>query len=251
MAGSIIDDIMNGKEWVAKQNIRLHYFPAIVEDPVTGKEASCWPERWPLGYLRYKRREDPRFFAKNFENRPVAPNGTYWDDDDIHYRPELVQHIEQRIMVLDPAAKSAKTNDETGIALLGWAGNVQTTVVERVRGVREKPAELRKLVHQIVRNNEIKFVVVDITNGGDWVLEGLSPLPNGAKFVTVNLRASKDDRFTELHYRCQLGKVVFVRPFPEAESQMKAYPKTVHDDRIDVIALGDEYFRQRYLSSAA
>jgi hypothetical protein len=241
MHGSIIHDIIEGADWVRAQNIQLHHFPGIIEDPVTGEERSCWPEKWSLEFLRHKRLTDKRSYAKNFENRPVPADGTFWDDDDITYA-DLSPYVSERILVLDPAAKSKKTNDETGIGMLGFAENVQKVLVERVVGVRLKPEELRQQVHQIVARHRIRRVVVDVTNGGDWVVNSLGPLPGGARFLPVSIRRSKADRFSDLHYRYQRRKVVHLRPFPELETQMKAYPRTLHDDRIDVVAIGDEYF---------
>lgn len=244
MHGSIIHDIIEGKDWVDAENIEVHHFKGIIEDPVTGEERSCWPQKWTLEFLRAERanKKTRRSYAKNFENRPVAPDGTYWDDDDIVYDGSLDRFITDRILVVDPAAKSRKRNDETGIAMLGHASALGKVVVERVIGVRLKPKEARELVHSIVANNGIRVVVIDVTNGGDHVLETFGTLPNRAKIFTVNLKRSKADRFTTLHYRYQHEKVVHARPIPQLEAQQKAYPKTLHDDRIDATCLGVEYF---------
>jgi len=39
---------------------------------------------------------------------------------------------------------------------------------------------------------------------------------------------------------------VHAKPIPELEAQMKAFPKTLHDDRIDVVAIGVEYFTKGF-----
>lgn len=244
MHGSIIHDIIEGKEWVAAENIAVHHFRGIIEDPVTGVERSCWPAKWSLEFLQAERagKSTRRSYAKNFENSPIAVDGTYWDDDDIIYDDSLNRYITDRILVVDPAAKSKKSSDETGIGMLGNVASTCQIVVERVIGVRLKPKETRELVHSIVANNGIRTVVVDVTNGGDHVLETFGTLPNGAKIFTVNLQRSKADRFSKLHYRYQHKAVVHARPIPGVEAQMKAYPKTLFDDRIDVVCLGTEYF---------
>lgn len=242
MASSIVHDLVERKPWVTAENIEVHHFQGIVEDPVTGAERSIWPAKWPLDYLRAERLTSPRSYGKNFDNRPIAVDGTYWDDDDIVYDDTLGPYITDRVLVVDPAAKSQKQNDETGIGMLGYASATRQVVVERVMGVRLKPKETRELVHSIVANNGIRLVIVDVTNGGDHVLETFGTLPNGAKIRTVNLRRSKADRFSKLHYRYQHKAVVHARPIPGVEAQMKAYPKTLFDDRIDVVALGVEWF---------
>jgi hypothetical protein len=245
MHGSIIHDLIEGREWVGAQNIAVHHFRPIIVDPLTGKETSIWPQRWPLEHLYAEQKSDPRGYAKNYENEPVIPDGTFWDEDDIIVDDSLLKWTTERILVLDPAAKSKKTNDETGIAMLAYAGNVRRTSVERCMGVRMKPLPLRELVHNIIRKNGIRTVLVDTTNGGDWVINGLSPLPDGAKFVEPKIRRSKDDRFTDLHYDYQRKRVVHARRLPSLEAQMKAYPKAMHDDRIDAVCIGVEYFFER------
>lgn len=247
MHGSIIHDIIEGKPWVAAQNISVHHFVGIVEDPATGLERSCWPEKWSLEFLRNERTKNKRSYAKNFENRPVSPNGTYWDDDDITYTDKYLRWTTDRIMVVDPAAKSKKSNDETGIAVLAYAQNARKTTVERVVGVRLKPTQLRELVHRVAAKNGIKLILVDVTNGGDHVLNTLAPLPAGVKILPIHIsKRSKADRFSELHDLYQRSEIVHAKPMPELEAQMKAYPDTLHDDQIDVVALGAQYFTKGF-----
>lgn len=242
MASSIVHDLVERRPWVAAESIAVHHFKGIIEDPVTGDERSIWPAKWSLEFLRNERLTSPRSFGKNFDNQPIPVDGTYWDDDDIVYDDTLTPYFTERILVVDPAAKSKKQNDETGVGMLAVAGATQQIVVERVIGVRLKPTETRELVHSIVAKNGIKTIVVDTTNGGDHVLATFSPLPPGVRIRPVNLRRSKADRFSTLHDRYQRKKVVHARPIPGVESQMKAYPKTLFDDRIDVVCLGVEYF---------
>lgn len=247
MHGSIIHDLIEGKDWGEAERIQVHHFPGIVEDPVTGEERSCWPAKWSLEYLRNERTKNKRSYAKNFENRPVAPDGTYWDDDDITYTDKYMQWATERIMVLDPAAKSKKSNDETGIAVLTHSANVRKTTVERVTGVREKPTQLRELVHRVAVKNGIKLILVDVTNGGDHVLNTLMPLPPGVKILPIHIsKRSKADRFSDLHDLYQRGHIVHAKPIPELEAQMKAFPKTLHDDRIDAVAIGVEFFTKGF-----
>jgi predicted phage terminase large subunit-like protein len=241
MHGSIIHDVIEGKPWVAAQNIQTHYYPAIVEHPVTGEETSCWPQRWALEYLRKERAENVRSYAKNFDNQPVGMDGSYWDAEDITYR-DLSLQLTDRVLVLDPAAKSKKKNDETGIAMLGYVASRRTVLVERVIGVRLKPEQLKARVHSIVTHNNIKLILVDTTNGGDHVLNTLAPLPVGVKIADVSISRGKADRFATLHSLYQQGRVVHARPLGSLEAQMKAYPRVLHDDQIDAVCLGVEHF---------
>lgn len=246
MHGCIMHDLMLRKPWTVAQNIKVHHFRALIEDPETGEERSCWPTKWPTSFLLNERLTDPRGYAKNFDNEPVSPDGTYWDDADITHDASAVLLVDERVLVVDPAAKSKKTSDETGIGMAGHIDTYETTVVERVMGVRLKPVELRELVLRLARDNDIGTVLVDVTNGGEHVLGTFEPLPLGVRLVPVQINyGGKADRFARLLARYQKRRVVHARVIPGLESQMKAWrPRTkLLDDRIDAVALADEYFR--------
>lgn len=240
MAGSIVADMIENADWVAAENISVHHFPAILIDPETGEERSLWPRKWSLEFLREERRIAPAAYAKNFDNRPVNADGTHWAAEDFVYR-DLSQWVDERILVVDPAAKAKKSNDESGLALLSYAGNVRMVMVEQVRGVRMRTDELRALVSRIVTKHGVRLVLVDTTNGGDHVLNTLSPLPPGVKLKELSIRRGKADRFTELHDLYRRGRVVHKHELNTLETQMKAWPRTMTDDRIDAVALGTEY----------
>lgn len=241
--GSIVDDLVSGRDWVGAENIRVHCTPGIVEDPLTGEERSCWPQRWSLEELRGKRARNPRSWAKNYENRPVSADGTFWRPEHITYAT-LERELTDRVMVVDPAAKSSKKNDETGIALLGYARDLGRVVVENVAGVRLQPDQLRQRVHATCRIYGVRTILCDVTNGGDWVLNGLEPTPPGVRIVPVQISGrSKLDRITELHdrYLRVPPRVVHAKPLTALEAQMFGYPNVLTDDLIDSVALGAQY----------
>lgn len=245
MKGSIIDDMIQGVDWVAKQRIVVHHFLPTVTDLVTGVERSIWPQMWPLSFLRAEQAADRAAYAKNYLNQPVSVEGTFWDEDDFTYR-DLTQWAEDRILVIDPAAKSKKSNDETAIGLLSYAGNLRKVMVERVQGYRIKPESLRDVVHKLIERYNIRTILVDVGNGGDHVLNSLRPLPLGVKVIEVpakKMRRGKADRFADLLRLYQRGRVVHRDVLTGVETQMRAYPKnTLHDDMIDVVCMGVEYF---------
>lgn len=244
MADSIIDNMINGKDWVAAENIAVHHTLGIETDPVTGEERSCWPQRWSLEELRAKRARNPRSFAKNYANAPVSAEGTFWQAEHIIYSDHAAS-LTDRIMVIDPAAKSTKKNDETAIGVLAFARDLDRVVVEDVIGVRMQPDQLRARVHATCQLRRIRTILVDVTNGGDHVLNTLRPLPAGVRLVPVHIGGrSKLDRITELHdrYLRQPAQVVHAKPISSLEAQMCSYPHVMTDDQIDVVALGAQYF---------
>lgn len=242
MAGSIVHEMIEGASWVTDQNIVVRHFLPIISDPVTGEERSLWPAKWSLEFLYEERRIDPASWAKNYLNQPVNADGTYWDAEDFTYK-DLSPWVDERILVIDPAAKSKKSNDETALGLLAHAGNVRKVMVEHVQGVRMKPDELCRLVLKLVERYQVRRVLVDTANGGDHVLNSLHLMPHGVTVEEVDvrkMRRGKADRFGDLLRLYERGRVVHRRELATLETQMKAYPRTMHDDQIDVVAMGVE-----------
>ncbi|HEY9417916.1 MAG TPA: hypothetical protein VIQ30_24415 [Pseudonocardia sp.] len=244
MHGSIIHQITEGEDWVATENIRVHHTKGILSDPVTGDERSCWPQKWNLEALREKRRRNPRNFAKNYDNAPVGADGAYWTQEHITYAG-LEQWLTDRILVIDPAAKSGRKNDTTGIGKVAYAASLRQVVVEDVIGVRLPPDQLRARVHATCQRHRIKTVLVDVTNGGTWVLNGLQPMPPGVRVIPVHISGrSKLDRIAELHdrYLRLPAQVVHAQPISNLESLMCSYPNVRFDDQLDVVALAAQWF---------
>jgi len=97
--------------WVVDENIKSHYWPAILEEE--GQEVSLWPERWSMDYLNENR--STRAFALNMLNRPISKDGGYWDEADIALdEPEAYDSL--TILAVDPAVVTKRTNDDTGLA---------------------------------------------------------------------------------------------------------------------------------------
>lgn len=245
MGRCIMDRIRQREQWVQDENIDVHHVPGLVADPETGEERSCWELNWPTSQLVEHRARKPRHYAANYDNAPVAEGGTFWRQEHITYDP-MTRWLTDRILVIDPATKSKKSNDETGIAKLAFAGTLGTgrVVVEDVVGVRLTPDQLRARVHSAVRRHGIKLILIDTTNGGDHVLNTLNPLPPGVWVQPVHIKRSKLDRFTDLHdlYLRQPAQVVHARPISTLESQMFSYPRVLHDDLIDAVAIGVEHW---------
>lgn len=243
LGGCIMDQLRQRADWVPRERINVNHVPGLIPDPVTGEERSCWELNWPTPLLVRKREDNPRHFAANYDNAPVVDGGTFWRQEHVTYDP-LSSWLTDRILVIDPATKSKKSNDETGIGKLAFAGSLRRVVVEDVVGVRLPPDLLRAQVHAWVRRWGIKLILVDTTNGGDHVLNTLRPLPPEVEMASVHIRRSKLDRFTDLHdlYLRRPAQVVHARPISVLESQMMSYPRVRHDDLIDVVALGAEWW---------
>lgn len=248
---SIMNDVRVGKPWAVEENFTCRHFPALVVDEETGEERSMWPHRWPLPYLQSKRHT--RSFALNFQCIPAASDGTHWTPDDFVYdtKGTLARHIDVKVLAIDPAATSRKTSDETGLAVVGWSSGRRKCLVERARGVRMDPANLRELVHRTLRADPtIRTVIVEVNNGGEWITQALKPLPAGVRLEPTRASVNKLSRITSLYDHYQRQIVIHAKPLQALETQMLAHP-TDHDDVIDAVDAGVRWLLGKFAPEPA
>ena len=245
--GSILDDVLRGADWAVEENIRPRHFPALVVDPETGEERSAWPQRWSLEFLQSIRHTHS--FAKNYQCEPVSADGTHWKTTDFVYddKGTLARYITGKVLCVDPAVTSSKSADETGLAVVSFAGGVRKCLVERAVGVRRSPKEMQELVHRtLLRDPMIREVIVECNNGGEYIVQALSPLPNKVKLIVSRASESKASRITELYYQYEDGKVQHSKPHPSLERQMCAWPHVDTDDIIDAVEAGVRHWLGKY-----
>lgn len=260
MHGSIVHDIVRRTPWVLEDGITCRHYPAIMTDPVTGEERSLWPQMWPLDYLRSRRVTASgklnAEYALNMDNCPVldsAPeggaaaatlDGAYWTEDDfvLDTSGHLGASVERKVLCIDPAVTSKKGADATGLAVVGRTSSGKC-LVERAIGVWQPPREVRGIVHRMVAYDPlIRQVVVEINNGGEYILDVLGDLPNGVKLTPSRAVESKNSRITKLYYHYQAGRVVHSKVHPDLHRQMCAWPHPPHDDIIDSVEAGVRHF---------
>jgi hypothetical protein len=270
MPGSIIHDLVKtvtrpGEEpaaWVGDEQIRVHYYRAIVTDEETGDRRSMWPSKWPLQFL--KAIEHTRSYKLNYDNDPMGRDGDYWNADDI-VRAELPA-LTHELLSIDPAVTSKKKSDYTALAVIGYSAAYRRCVVRYAVAVKVAPGEpLRKKVMEILTEfPTIRGVVVEVNQGGDvWKGSVLTNLPVPIK--TVSQSEAKEVRAARLlgYYQqrpvrlksgqdpavpaglSMLPQVVHETLLPAALEQLVAFPKGTNDDLVDAIGTGVDVFLKR------
>jgi predicted phage terminase large subunit-like protein len=225
-------------KWVVDAKVRVHYFPALMtrED---GSEESLWPEFWSLEFLNSIRHT--RDFAMNYMNRPVSLSADYWQDADIHIRQ--AETYGNTLLSLDPAVKTAKRNDYTGIAVLS-RGDDGKVYVRHAEGVKIPPGpELLEYVSELCEKYNVGLVYVETNQGGDVWKSVLDGIP--AKYRSVHQTEKKELRATKALDFYRKGEVIHTGHFDTLQSQMFAYPRVKNDDVLDAVVSGVLYFLGR------
>jgi predicted phage terminase large subunit-like protein len=223
------------QRWVIDQNIRVHYWPAIVNE--FGEERSLWEEKWPLESLNNDRHT--RAFAKNMMNRPVSADGGYWDEDDIDIdQPEFYKRT---LISVDPAVTTAKTSDYTGIAVvsLGSDRRVYVRHAEQIKGTGDVIADR---VTQLINDFGVGMCVVETNQGGDLWKQVFKGIP--CKYKSLRAKEKKEIRAAQAVDYYKKGQVRHTAHFHVAEEQMLAFPHVTHDDVVDAIVTGVLTFKK-------
>lgn len=280
MPGSIVHDLVKtitkpGEEapdWIADENWRVHYYPAIVTDDETGAQRSLWPAKWSLEWLRSI--AHTRSYKKNYANDPMARDGVYWNEEDIvHHELPALTH---QIITIDPAVTSKGTSDYTAIAVIAYSAHHQRVVVRAGWAIRIQPgAPLRmRLLGILDLYPETRGIVVETNQGGDtWKASVLTGMPVPVR--TVHQTEPKEVRAARLlnWYQTKpaiprrpgapktptqsaaaagpaspyadLPYVVHEKPIPQLEEQLVGFPNSAHDDLVDAVGTGADIFLGR------
>lgn len=245
--GSIIDDLVKaakGEEpasWVVEEQVRPHYYPAILTDPETGEDRSIWPAKWPIEWLLTQRHK--RGFQSQFMNNALAIDGAYWTMEDFTYRDDLP--ITSQVLSIDPAVTTKEKSDFTALSVVAYARAQNVAVVRGVWNLKVPPgAQLRERVMAILDlYPETMGVIVETNQGGDVWRTVLHDLP--VKLHAVHQTDTKELRAERLLNHYQFGRVVHERHLPALEEQMVAFPKGAHDDLVDSVGTAVEALMPR------
>lgn len=224
--------------WINDQNVKAHYYPAIMQND-DGTERSVWQEKWSLDWLQSQRHL--RDFAKNYMNRPVNTDGTFWVAADV-----LVEEAEEygnTIISIDPAVTKGKVSDYTGISVLSRGVDSlgkENIYVRHAEQVKMSPSELANRVAALVDNYDVGVLYVEVNQGGDLWKDVFKAIP--IKYRSKNQSLSKQIRAGKALNFYQQGKIRHSAHFPVLEEQMWSFPKLSHEDVLDSVVSGILYF---------
>lgn len=236
MHGSVMHDIArqatdpgNCPEWVAQENIKTRYYPAIVTQD-DGTEASLWPERWPVEYLQSIRKT--RSFAMNYMNTPISADGAYWSPE--HWNYDVPETVTRLVLSVDPAVTTKTHSDYTGLAVVGYDPNVGRCSVVHTAQVKLTPGALRAHILKLLdRYPAIKAVLIEDNQGKDLWPQILAPLP--AKLIQIHQDVKKEVRASQALDYYDSGWVAHAGPQPAFEEQALVFPNGANDDVVDAV----------------
>jgi phage terminase large subunit-like protein len=243
MPGSIIHQLVRTvttsdepEEWIVSERFKCRYFPAILLND-DGTERSVWPAKWPIEYLTSIRRT--RSFLKNMQNDPMGVDGIFWSMEVFSYG--ALTAPTHTILAIDPAVTTKQASDFTGLAVVQWDRASNKCCVLHAEEVKLTGEALRtKVLATLAAFPEIIGVIVETNQGGDHWHAILHDLP--VKLKTKHNTVNKEVRAGQLLNHYQRGRVLHARPLVRLEQQMVSFPKVPHDDLVDAVGVGCDYF---------
>ena len=220
-AGALED----GGRWVAGDEWSPHVYPALVVKD--GREVSAWETRWPTEKLLRMRDGDPvtgeggdpRVFALQRQCDPDDPSATKWWRDG-EYPQGTFRYDEDfggfglyRILSGDPAVTDKASSDESAIAVLSVIGSTPATMrvcVERAVAGHWSPDEFWERYWALHREYGTSVWLVDVGNGGDYIVRGLTP-PPGVSLETYRTDVDSKSYRAEALYDDYAAGLVFHR----------------------------------------
>lgn len=224
--------------WIDEQNIKVHYYPAIMQND-DGSERSVWEEKWSLEWLQSQRHL--RDFAKNYMNKPINTDGTFWGLEDIEL--EESEDYGNTIISVDPAVTKNKISDYTGIAVLSRGIDKMgkdVIFVREAQQVKMSPSELAERVNNLADIYDAGLLYVETNQGGDLWKDVFKQI--SIKYRSKHQKISKQIRAGKALNFYQQKKIKHTKHFPALEEQMWAFPKVANDDVLDAVVSGILYF---------
>ncbi len=166
--------------------------------------------------------------------------GASWTFDSIENTRKEIGSIEmERIVIgIDPAVTSKSSSDLTGIVVCGQLDE-EFYVLEDCSG-KYTPEELSIKIEALYLKYEADCVVVEVNQGGDFVLDVLTSKNKFISVKGVHHRKSKIVRAESVSWLYEQNRCHHIASFSELEEEMISYTiqSNSSPDRLDALVIG-------------
>ncbi len=151
--------------------------------------------------------------------------------------PASAPPMVKTLLAIDPAVTSHSSSDETGLVVVGLGEDGVFYVLQDASD-RLRPEVLVERVAALVALHSIGQVVVEVNQGGDWLLEALNSATLDAVVQPVRAVQDKWTRAEPVAMLYAQGRVKHVGRLPTLEAQLRACRRGTRSggmDRVDAL----------------
>ncbi|MGA0546064.1 DNA-packaging protein [Brevundimonas sp. VNH65] len=159
-----------------------------------------------------------RLEAQEIDGRVLEGDGALWSLEMLgRARGAAPDHLETVVVGVDPPATAG--GDACGIVVVGRRGGTAYVLEDAtVRG--RSPIGWATAVAEIVARHQADWVIAEINQGGDMVMEVLRQARCGARTRGVRAHLAKQLRAEPVAALYEQGRVVHCGAFPELEEEL-------------------------------
>lgn len=240
------------KTWSKESPLNYRYLniPTLSEDlltdPLCRKEIDipAWPFLFTSEELVHMREENPYEFSALYQGNPVPRQGSLVRENVLEVRNDVpLSLIDHKFVSIDPAFGVGK--DETSITLFGLSNLSEFTVLyvlDQFSNSSWGLTEISQILVRLQKNFKLDVpIVIEETSQSKYLIDHLKKII-GFPIIPIKVTKSKEQRLIEvLPY---LNNVVFKNAdyYPELKYQLLGFPFLPHDDRVDSLVLGINYW---------
>lgn len=216
-------------------------------DPLGRSENEpLWPDKYPAHILQRKRAEmgGPAFTCL-YQCDPTAAEGTIFHPEHWQYYSVTPEKFKQVIVVIDPASKTAATNDFTVLQV--WAETSTGFYLLLTFRARLEYTALRRTVLEFCESWHPRWILIEDSSNGAALIQELQST------TSLPIKALKPDRSKIARAEsvtplAESGKVFLPREaawLNDFLDEVHGFPRAAHDDQTDCLVYALTYFRDR------
>ncbi len=215
------------------------------DDLVGRREGEAlWPEKYPEHILQQRRAEmgGPAFTCL-YQCDPTAAEGTIFHPEHWQYYSVTPERFKQLIAVIDPASKTAVTNDFSVLQI--WGETATGFYLLHNFRARLEYTALRRTVLEFCESWKPRSALIEDSSNGAALIQELRST------TSLPIKALKPDRSKEARAESitpliESGRVYLPQTAPwlnDFLDEVHAFPRGAHDDQVDCLVYALMHFR--------
>lgn len=215
--------------------------------PAISSGRALWPERWPLDKLDDRRREIGDFaFSREYLLEKIDPKTQFFRRETIRYYDTAPEYLSM-VLTVDPAI--TLDGDATAMMLTGVSSENKVYLLDYANMRSENVRDIVDKIFQMMQPWQCKALVIEAIGFQrlfkHWIYDEMRKRNYFFGIEEVKSHGkSKQARIMSLQPMVTSGTLLFGKNHSEVVDQLMIFPRGKHDDMIDSLSLGLEFWQK-------